>query len=222
MMTTTLETQTLGDLALTRPAAVRVFHRHGIDFCCGGKRTLGEAVSAQGLELQAILDEIGREEKTGDDTRWDEAPIPELIQHILAVYHEGHRRDLPPLLQMARKVEEVHGEKASFPNGLREHLEHIQVALESHLQKEEQILFPAILAGQGAMAMGPISVMEAEHVEHGVNLAKTRELAHNLVPPEEACTTWRALYNGLEELEREIMTHIHLENNLLFPKVLQG
>jgi regulator of cell morphogenesis and NO signaling len=64
--------------------------------------------------------------------------------------------------------------------------------------------------------------MEAEHVEHGVNLAKTRSLAHDFVPPAEACTTWKALYNGLEELEREIMTHIHLENNLLFPKVLQG
>jgi len=221
-MTTTLETEILGNLAVTRPAAVRVFHRNGIDFCCGGKQTLAEATAAKGLDIQTILDEIEQEEKAGDNTRWDEAPIPDLVHHILDVYHAGHRRDLPPLLQMARKIEEVHGDKASFPQGLREHLEHIQEALESHLQKEEQILFPAILAGHGAMTMGPISVMEAEHVEHGVNLAKTRSLAHDFVPPAEACTTWKALYNGLEELEREIMTHIHLENNLLFPKVLQG
>ena len=156
-MSTTLETEILGHLALTRPAAVRVFHRNGIDFCCGGKQTLAEAAAAKNLDIRTILDEIEAEEKSSDNTRWDEAAIPDLIQHILDEYHAGHRRDLPPLLEMARKVESVHDDKASFPKGLREHLEHIQMALESHLQKEEQILFPAILAGHGAMAMGPIS-----------------------------------------------------------------
>jgi regulator of cell morphogenesis and NO signaling len=94
--------------------------------------------------------------------------------------------------------------------------------LESHMQKEEHVLFPLILAGRGALAAAPIRVMEREHEDHGRNLERLRELAHDFAPPLDACGTWRALYLGLEELEREIMEHIHLENHVLFPRALRA
>ena len=90
------------------------------------------------------------------------------------------------------------------------------------MQKEEQVLFPMILSGRGAMAAMPVSVMEEEHRDHGKNLERTRALTNDFIAPESACNTWRALYLGLAELERDLMEHIHLENNVLFPRALQG
>ena len=145
-----------------------------------------------------------------------------LIDHILTRFHEDHRAEVPRLLAMARKVEEVHGDKPACPTGLAAHLEHMNEELELHMQKEEEVLFPLLRAGRGRMAQMPIHVMEEEHEEHARNLARMRELAHGFVPPDEACNTWRALYLGLEELERDVMEHVHLENNVLFPRALTG
>jgi regulator of cell morphogenesis and NO signaling len=94
--------------------------------------------------------------------------------------------------------------------------------MESHMQKEEQILFPMIRAGRGRMALMPVQVMEQEHRDHGENLALMRKLASDFVAPEEACNTWRALYLGLAELESELMAHISLENHVLFPRALRS
>ena len=95
-------------------------------------------------------------------------------------------------------------------------------ALEEHMQKEEQVLFPMIRGGRGRMARMPVQVLEEEHRDHAQNLARMRELAGDFDPPAEACGTWRALYLGLHELEAEIMQHVHLENHVLFPRALRG
>ena len=214
---------TLADLAVTRAGASRVFHRHGLDFCCNGRVSLREACEQNGLEADRLIEEIQREaEPQKGFDRWDEAPLEALIQHLLTRYHEPHRAEVPRLIEMARKVEQVHGEKLACPLGLSAHLERMAQELESHMQKEEEVLFPLILSGRGAMAAMPVQVMEQEHRDHGENLARLRELAHDYSPPEEACGTWRALYLGLEELESELMHHIHLENNVLFPRALRG
>lgn len=146
------------------------------------------------------------------------SPLSDLVQHILTDFHEAHRRELPRLIAMAQKVEAVHRDREDCPRGLRAHLETILEAMESHMQKEEQILFPLILSGRGRMAQGPIQVMEMEHEEHGRNLERTRDLTADLTSPKDACGTWQALYLGLRELEEDLMRHVHLENYVLFPR----
>ena len=214
-------TATLADLAVTHPAASRVFHRHGLDYCCHGRRPLTEACVERGIAPEAIVAEITSEEsETPDLTRWDGRPIDELVKHIVDHYHMRLRVELPELISLAAKVERRHGDKDSCPRGLRAHLEAVHQAVLDHLAKEEQILFPMILAGRGANAVAPIAVMESEHRDHAENLEKTRRLTADLVAPEEACPTWRALYLRLGNLESELMEHIHLENNVLFRRVL--
>jgi regulator of cell morphogenesis and NO signaling len=117
-------------------------------------------------------------------------------------------------------VQTRHAEKSSCPRGLRAHLEQVHSAVLEHLAKEEQVLFPMILAGRGRNTVAPIAVMESEHRDHAENLRKTRQLTADLVVPEDACPTWKALYLRLGELESELMEHIHLENNILFRRVL--
>jgi regulator of cell morphogenesis and NO signaling len=169
-----------------------------------------------------ILAEIEETAVTEDLSAMSARPIPELIEHILSRYHAGLRRDFPALIAMAEKVEQRHADKPGVPVGLAAHLRAMQSAALDHLNKEEVILFPAILAGHGGAMGGPIQCMEAEHVDHGEGLARTRALTNDLRPPQDACTTWRALYVGLIALERDLMEHIHLENNVLFPRVLMA
>ena len=111
---------------------------------------------------------------------------------------------------------------SACPRGLRVHLENIHAAVLDHVAKEEQILFPLILSGRGRLAGGPVHVMEQEHQDHGANLGVTRQMTANLTPPPEACATWRALYVRLDAFEAELMDHIHLENNILFPRALEA
>lgn len=215
-------TQSVGELASTLPGASRVFHRHGLDFCCGGHVSLAEACTSARLDADSVIAEIQDEaSKSEDFERWDTRPLPEVIDHILARFHEPHRQELPRLLAMARKVESVHAQKDSCPHGLAELLERIAEEMELHMQKEEQVLFPLLRSGRGRMAATPIQVMEEEHRDHGKNLERLRELTKDYSPPQEACGTWSALYLGLAELQRDLMEHIHTENNILFPRALR-
>jgi regulator of cell morphogenesis and NO signaling len=211
---------TLAEIAVTHPAAARVFHRHRLDFCCGGRRSLADACQDKALDAEQILAAIEAESGPDLAVRWDEAPLPELVAHIVDTYHERLRTTLPDLLRMARRVEQRHGEKPSCPRGLAAHLEAMHASVVDHLRKEEQILFPLIVTGQGWSAAAPVHVMELEHEHHREDLLTLRRLTDDLTPPAEACTTWRALYLGLLELERELMEHIHLENNVLFRRAL--
>jgi regulator of cell morphogenesis and NO signaling len=212
---------TLAELAVTHPAAARIFYQNGLDFCCGGKRPVGEACRELGLDPEAILSDISQAESAAvEEQRWDTKTIRELINFIVDHYHARLRTEIPELVAMAEKVERVHAEKTTCPRGLREHLEAVRVSVNDHLDKEEGILFPLILSGRGHHASGPIRVMEFEHREHAVNLQRTRELTRNLTAPPEACATWQALYTRLGALESELMQHIHLENNVLFQRVL--
>jgi regulator of cell morphogenesis and NO signaling len=216
-----LSRHTLAELALTRPAASRVFQRHHLDFCCSGGRTLAEACRSASLDPEAIAREIEAGTDAGaPDEEWTTLAPALLVDRIEATFHAQHRRDLPELIAMAKKVEQVHGDKPSCPEGLAGHLEAFARDLELHMQKEEQILFPMIRRGMGDMCAAPIQVMESEHEDAAVGLRTTRDLTHDLVPPGEACVTWRALYLRLEAFERELMEHAGLENHVLFPQVL--
>jgi regulator of cell morphogenesis and NO signaling len=223
-MTITKDTR-VGALAARHPLATRVFARHDIDYCCGGGRALDQVCQEKGLDIDAVLKELQAELATASapEERWDEAPLRDVIEHILAAYHQPLAEELPRLELMARKVLDVHGDKdrerltelVNVFTGLR-------AELEQHMAKEEQILFPMILQGHGAMADGPISVMEDEHDSAGAALRRLRELTDGYRVPEQACNTWRALWHGLAALEEAMHRHIHLENNILFPRALQG
>jgi regulator of cell morphogenesis and NO signaling len=214
---------TLADLAATRASASRVFYRHKLDFCCHGRIALGLAARERGLDVDALIRELEAEEaRQVDAPSFAGRPLPDLIEHVLTRYHASHREELPRLHAHALKVESVHVEKPHAPHGLAEHLANMAEMLEEHMQKEEQVLFPMILAGRGHLASMPVQALELEHVDHAKGLARLRELAHDFVAPADACGTWRALYLGLASLERDLMEHIHLENNVLFPRALRG
>ena len=149
---------------------------------------------------------------------WAKATDKELIAHVLERYHVRHRKQLPELIGLSEKVERLHAEHPDAPTGLAAHLVDMLQELESHMQKEEHILFPMILRGQKTMAVGPISVMESEHVQHMEALQKMLMLAHQLQLPEAACNSWQALYVGIGELRDDLMEHIRLENEFLFKR----
>ena len=215
--------ETLGQVATAHPASTHVFLRHRLDFCCGGSEPLDDACRAAGLKPETIIAEIEAESAAKDPKRWDTRPLPELVDFILTRYHEPLRADLPALLEAARKVERVHAKKPSCPRGLAAHVEALDAELQQHLTKEEQVLFPAIRSGSvGVDVQRPIHVLMHEHDDHGVGLKRLRELATDFSPPPEACATWHALYSGLQKLEGELMEHIHLENNVLFPRALNA
>ncbi len=220
-MATQLLDDTLGDLACTIPGATRVFHEFHLDFCCGGGKSLRQAALERGIDAREVQKRLlALDPQAEGEERWREMAPAHLIDHLLMRYHAIHRLQLPELIRLAARVEQVHGRRDECPNGLTELLMSIQQELESHMQKEEQVLFPMILRGAGAMAGGPITVMRFEHDQHGDALERLAELTHDNRAPAGACNTWQALYRGLNEFRVDLMQHIHLENNLLFPRVL--
>ncbi|MFK5924797.1 MAG: iron-sulfur cluster repair di-iron protein [Verrucomicrobiota bacterium] len=220
-----IEIQThVAEIATLYPLATRVLDRYQIGYCCEGGKTLNEACERRGLNPEAIIAEIQQElEKTDDSpTRWDQASLEELIKHILATYHEPLREELPRLEAMALRVEQVHGEKMPLvlPE-LARVMTALRAELEQHMMKEEQILFPLVLQGEKIMIDCPIKVMEQEHDSASHALQRLRLLTNNYQVPDGACNTWRALWHGLADLESELQHHIHLENNILFPRALK-
>ncbi|WP_426449323.1 iron-sulfur cluster repair protein YtfE [Siccibacter colletis] len=214
--------RSLGELALSVPRASALFRKHDLDFCCGGRQTLLKAATRQNLDLEAIESELAALSATPLEKDWRSAPLPEIIDHIIVRYHDRHREQLPELILQATKVERVHAAKASVPRGLTKYLTMLHEELTSHMMKEERILFPMIKQGMGSQADGPVSVMESEHDEAGELLEVIKHTTSNVTPPDDACTTWRALYNGINEMIDDLMNHISLENNVLFPRALAG
>ncbi len=212
----------LADLAVAYPRASRVFYSRGLDYCCGGKKSLEDACRDRGLDPDSVLSEIQVEDApAGAALGWSERPLGELIEFIVDRYHRELRSELPELVALAEKVQMRHADKASCPVGLADHLQAVHESVLDHLAKEEQVLFPMIAQGLGCHAGGPVQAMEHEHRDHARGLQRTRELAHDLIPPAEACTSWKALYLRLGKLEADLMEHIHLENNVLFPRALR-
>ncbi len=221
MPTSLNATSSLADLAVEFPAASRVFRRHGLDYCCHGGRPVAAACAERGLDAESVLAEITVEERNSAAAdRWSDRPLPDVVGRIVDWYHARLRTELPLLVEMARKVERRHAEKATCPRGIGAHLADLTRVLVEHLDKEESTLFPVLLAGRGATAGATVHDLEREHEDVALALERTRRLTADLTPPDEACPTWRALYLRLDELEAELMEHVHLENNVLFRRAL--
>ena len=222
-MTLKIETP-VGEIASQFPLSTRVFARHKIDFCCGGGAPLQKVCEKHGLDVHEILSEINAEvANEEEDTQWNDVLLTDLIQHIVSKYHASLKEELPRLEMMAVKVNKVHGEKDPVRlQAIETIFSELKTELLEHMIKEEQILFPMIAKGQFVSAVGPISVMEAEHDSAGESLKKLRELTNDFTPPEGACNTWLALWHGLSVLEKDMDQHIHLENNILFTRALNS
>lgn len=214
---------TLGQVATQHPAATHVFLRHRLDFCRGGGQKLVDACENAGLDPYAIAAEIAIEGETRPAERWEERSIEDIVDFILTRYHEPLRRDFEILFEAAKQVERVHGNRSSCPHGLAVCLERTRAELMQHIAREDQVLFPAIVDGErdAKVQMG-IAMLMQEHDGHGLRLLRLRALAMDYNPPQEACATWRALYSGLRKLEFDLLERIHLENNVLFPRVLSA
>lgn len=209
----------LGEIATRHPEAIDVFERYHLDFCCGGDQTLDEACATAGLDPATVAQAIEDAAPPGD--AWAGGTPAELIEHLLFVYHRPLDSDLPRIAKLAEKVANRHGPTHPFLVELAGAYRALHDDLVQHMAKEEQILFPMITAGQGAMADGPIEVMRHEHDDAGALLARMRALTDDYRAPEHACDSWRALYASLGQLEVALHKHIHLENNVLFPMVLE-
>ena len=234
-----LQPQTrVADLAARHPSTIRVFQRHGIDFCCGGKRPLEQAAREQGLDWDALAEELeaatSESSSAETDRDWTDAPLPELVDHIVTYYHGKLQEELPRLEQMAVKVHSVHGGKHPELAEVLSTFRHLKAEMEMHTAKEEQVLFPLVDRMAETEAFGrlpdelrnatlamPIMVMENEHDDAAGALRSLRSLTDGFTPPEGACNTYRGLYHGLEELETDTHRHIHLENNVLFPRAAE-
>jgi regulator of cell morphogenesis and NO signaling len=215
--------QPVGVIAIAFPGASRVFHRHRIDYCCGGARRLDEACRLAAADPLAVRRELDRAaSEPAPMPRLHGRPLAAVIDHILVRYHQPLKLELPRLDAMAAKVAAVHGDRDPRLAEVAAVVARLRSETEIHLRKEEEILFPRILSGAGSTSGAPIACLRGEHDDHGANLRRLHELTDGYRAPDGACGTWRALLLGLEELERELMEHISLENNLLFPRAFAG
>jgi len=214
----------VASIARRHPATIKVFQRHRIDFCCGGKRSLAAVCSELGLPAANVLAEVEAAAAGPQaETDWSAQPLPALVGHIVFRYHETLRRDLPVLRELAVKVAARHGADVPALLAVRALVDRLIGEMTSHMEKEEVVLFPLIVqlasGGRGPLPIdGPVRAMEHEHDEVAAMLRSLRALTGDFTPPASACNSFRGLYQMLAELEADTHTHIHLENNVLFPR----
>ncbi|MEO7718338.1 MAG: iron-sulfur cluster repair di-iron protein [Capsulimonas sp.] len=231
MNTISLETS-VGQLVAERPARSRVFEHLGIDYCCGGRRSLDKACAEKGLDTKTVLEELTAVDAEADDTAerdWTAASMTELCDHIEAAHHDYVRQALPRLTDLIAKVNRAHGADDHRLVELSEVFGVLRPDFEAHLAKEELILFPLCREMDNAEtppkfhsgSLGnPIKVMLAEHDDSGEALSRIRQLTDDFAPPAGACNTYRAMLEALEAFEKNTHQHVHLENNILFVKAV--
>jgi regulator of cell morphogenesis and NO signaling len=226
-MTTTLD-QSLGDLVTRTPAAARVFERAGIDYCCRGNRPLAEAAQAAGVDASAIAEEIEALHSPPEQD-WPSLAPAALADHIVATHHAYLREELPLLTTLAVKVEHAHAARHPELASVRSLVEMLRADLEPHLDKEERVLFPAIRAlatdGPREFSFGAVAnairVMNVEHEQVAEIFEGLRRASDDYAVPAAACASFRSLYERLPALEFDTHVHIHKENHVLFPALLE-
>lgn len=214
--------EALGDLVVAIPAAAPILESLHLDYCCRGRRTLADACGAAGLDPQAVLARLVALPPARAAVDRARQPVLELVDELAGEDHARFRRELPALIALAREVEAAHAGERDAPRGLAGHLARFEASLLVHLEREEQWLFPAIRAGLGASCHVPITRLELEHEDLGAALLRVRSLTGDLTAPPGACAKWRSLCDRLRRFEAGLIAHVHLENNVLFPRVLAG
>jgi regulator of cell morphogenesis and NO signaling len=217
--------ETVGGLVTERPEWAHVFEELGIDYCCGGRRTLREACERSGLSPDAVLRRLAAvgAGPASPEPDWTTAPLAVLCDHIVHTHHEFLRQELPRVGRLLIKVAGVHGDRHPELFRVEALFGPFARDMDQHMTQEEQVLFPLVkrlAAGEpvGLNAMGPIRVMEAEHDQAGAALAEMRRLTDDFRPPEGACASYRSALAGLHAIEQDLHRHVHKENNILFPR----
>lgn len=212
--------QTVGKIATSLPGAAAIFRRYGISFCCGGTDSLEVAAEPAGLSPEALTGEL----RGLVDAASTEAPdeTGDLINHIRTRYHDTHRAELISLIPLAAKVERVHGAHPDAPIGLANLLERIQSDLHSHMHREELMLFQLMERGDHQALPRPIEQMRHEHDVEAEHLAELEHVTGGFHLPDGACNSWRALYTGVKKFADDLVQHMHLENEVLFPRFTGG
>ncbi len=216
------EQTALGDLVDAHPLASGVLIKYDLDFCCGGQQSLGDACKASSLDPEVVLRELSPTTAQSAHRPWSKATNEELIRHIRHNYHKPLHKRLSRLEKLADRVSKRHGgPEPDRLTDLRDAVYYLAQDLRSHVKKEEGILFPWILEGHQPAPVGPVQCMLMDHEHVSVMLGKIYSLTDGHRPPMDACRTWRALYLDLKQFDTEVRAHIHLENNILFVRVLQ-
>ncbi len=230
--------KTVRELAVKMPAATRVFEKLGIDYCCGGSRTLEQACQAAHVPLDEVVDLLEVADLTAraarPDTDWQNEPLSELIEYIKNTHHRYVREETARLKPLFDKVCSVHGQSHPELVSLRATCGALAHELATHMMKEEMVLFPYIVRLEEAViekvpavpppfgsVRNPVAMMMHEHDDAGNALREMRQASNAYTPPPEACVSYQTLYKALADFEADLHTHIHLENNILFPRAVE-
>ncbi|MCL6099686.1 MAG: iron-sulfur cluster repair di-iron protein [Bacteroidetes bacterium] len=224
------------DIVATNFRAAQVFEKYGIDYCCHGNRQLGEALQEKNLAVSEIHNQLNALEERGSDdsNKYSEWDLDFLAQFIVNTHHAYVKKSIPQIKEHLAKVINAHGKKYSYLAEVEAAFDSIAAELTSHMMKEENILFPLIhyltetkkfnerpKSGGYGTIKNPIRRMEEEHSSAGEVLSTMKKLTNNYTLPKDACTTFKVTYEELKEFELDLHKHIHLENNILFPKAIE-
>jgi regulator of cell morphogenesis and NO signaling len=229
-------TKTVGEIAAEMPNSTREFEKLGIDYCCGGSRTLGEACKEANITVDEALARLQKSlaaTQPGDSTDWQQQMLADLIGHITSTHHVFVREECPRIEALTAKVVGVHGKKHPELLQVQGIFSALAEELSVHLMKEEQVLFPhivrmeeSVLAGEPAppatfgTVVKPVRMMMQEHDGAGDALRSLRSVTSDYTLPDDACISYRTLYQALQGFESDLHQHIHLENNILFPRAV--
>lgn len=223
----------IGEVVTEIPPSARFFDELGVDYCCGGDRSLREACAEENLDSETVIRMLdARSNLKGDrvpsSTDWTSAPIGDLIDHIEQTHHAFLRRELPRLDELLAKVVSAHADKAPWLEPLQEVFSDLKPHMLRHIEKEETIVFPFIRQRLGkeiaddadpiALGPQPTKMMEMEHDDTGEALERINDLTGGYEMPEWACGATEAMLDGLDALEQDTHRHVHKENNILFPR----
>jgi regulator of cell morphogenesis and NO signaling len=227
---------TVREVAIELPQATRLFETLKIDYCCGGNQPLAQACAAAGVDVDEVMEMLTEvtEEKSAGARDFQSASLPELITHILDTHHVFTKSEMERLEALTPKVIAAHGGNHPELIQLGELFKHLCADLRPHMFKEEQVLFPYLLAMTKAKennqpgpfapfgtVNNPVRMMMSEHDTAGQILRELRAITSDYQVPADGCISYRTLYQALEEFEKDLHQHIHLENNILFPKALE-
>jgi regulator of cell morphogenesis and NO signaling len=230
--------RTVRELALEIPQAVRIFEKVGIDYCCGGGKSLEEACATANLSVDEVLDSLELAEQEAKakqkDHNWQTEPLSELVAHINTTHHKYTREEIARLGPLFDKVVSAHGTNHPVLAHVRAAFRGLAQELTMHMMKEEAVLFPYIVRMEEALIQkelvlpppfgtvrNPVAMMMHEHDSAGDALRTMRQLTAGYMPPGDACISYQTLYKALADFEKDLHQHIHLENNILFPRAIE-
>lgn len=230
--------RTVRELALEIPEATRIFEKIGIDYCCGGNKSLEEACAAANRSADEVLDSLELAEQEArakkKDRNWQTEPLEELVAHIKGTHHKYTREEIARLGPLLDKVVSVHGKNHPELQHVRAAFRGLAQELTTHMMKEEAVLFPYIVRMEEAViqrepvlpppfgsVQNPVAMMVHEHDSAGDALRAMRQASAGYTPPGDACISYQTLYKALGDFEKDLHQHIHLENNILFPRAIE-